>query len=196
MSHKRLENIVLSAKDTKAGREAFCGLIQSLDRTKVINLDKGWSRLWAADRHNSGGGKIKSNWTGTGGNGDCLSMKMRIMDDGWGRSSLVVVWLGLVCVLWFGNSGCVAWVWSRGHPCVWLMRIRLATVAVCLARQVAPAWSIRPTQTFPGLILPAFTPNFHSPIALTPSNVSSLPPIFPSIEALIHRLLPLITTST
>ena len=61
------------------------------------------------------------------------------------RSSLVVVWFGLVCVLWFGNSGCVAWVWSRGHPCVWLMRIRLATVAVCLARQVAPrppAWSI------------------------------------------------------
>ena len=61
----------------------------------------------------------------------------------------------------------------RGHPGVWLMRIRLASVAVCLARQVAPAWSAMGG---------ANTCRF---------NTKRLPPIFSSIEALmVHHLHP------
>ena len=62
----------------------------------------------------------------------------------------------------------------RGHPGVWLMRIRLVSVAVCLARQVAPQVGLQwVAQTLAGLI-PSVYPQFSPQLRLLWSITSIL----------------------
>ena len=81
-----------------------------------------------------------------------------------------LVFVNLVLPAWCGWCG-----WSRGHPGVWLMGIRLVCVAVCLARQVAPAWSIRVAQTLAGLMPPRVYPQFSPQLRLLAPITSDHP---------------------